>query len=245
VLQQFGNRQPMHYRDIAKKALELRLIESASQTPEVVMLAVILSDNQRRIKRGELPRFNKLGKGLIGLAQGTESSQEDQSLATLIEQHNKNIRNKLHEQIRQMKPADFEALVGRLLTALGFESVSVTRLSGDGGIDVTGILVVGDVVRIRMAVQAKRWKNNVQAPIVQGLRGSLGIHEQGLIITTSDFSKGARDEAMRPNATPIALMSGDQLVKLLIENDIGIKRTTHDLIELGEDDDEELFPTST
>jgi restriction system protein len=35
----------------------------------------------------------------------------------------------------------------------------------------------------------------VQAPVVQQVRGSLGAHEQGLIITTSDFSTGARSEA--------------------------------------------------
>ncbi len=52
-------------------------------------------------------------------------------------------------------------------------------------------MVTGDVVRTRMAVQVKRWKANVQAPAVQQVRGSLGAHEQGLIITTSDFSKGA------------------------------------------------------
>jgi len=36
-----------------------------------------------------------------------------------------------------------------------------------------------------MAGQVKRWKRNVQAPMVRQVRGSLGTHEQGLIITTS------------------------------------------------------------
>jgi restriction system protein len=56
-------------------------------------------------------------------------------------------------------------------------------------------MVTGDVIRTRMAVQVKRWKANVQSPTFQQVRGSLGAHEQGLIITTSDFSKGARAEA--------------------------------------------------
>src|SRR5687768_5659349 len=98
-----------------------------------------------------------------------------------------------------MTPTQFESLVARLLTSLGFEGVAVTSRSGDGGIDVRGTLVVGDVIRTRMAVQVKRWKGNVQAPTVQQVRGSLGTHEQGLIITTSDFSSGARDEAKRQN----------------------------------------------
>jgi restriction system protein len=136
-----------------------------------------------------------------------------------------------------MSPAGFEALVRQLLVALGFEEVELTPISGDGGIDVRGTLVVGDVVRTRMAVQVKRWKGNVGAPIVQQVRGSLGTHEQGLIITTSDFSRSAYAEAQRPDAIPVALMNGKQLVALLVENDIGVRRTSYDLIELGEEEE--------
>ncbi len=66
----------------------------------------------------------------------------------------------------------------------------------------------GDVIRTRMAVQVKRWKANIHAPTVQQVRGSLGTHEQGLIISTGDFSSGAREEAQRANAVPVALMNG-------------------------------------
>ena len=107
----------------------------------------------------------------------------------------------------------------------------------DGGIDVRGTLVVGDVVRIKMAVQVKKWKlkNNILAPVVQQVRGSLGAHEQGLIITTSDFSAGAIKEAAQPDKTPIALMNGEQLVMLLMEHGIGVHRSTPDLFEIDEE----------
>jgi Restriction endonuclease len=100
---------------------------------------------------------------------------------------------------------------------------------------VRGTLVVGDVVRIRMAVQAKRWKQHVQRPVVQQVRGSLDVHEQGLIITTSDFSKRARIEAEAPGKTPVGLMTGDELVGLLIEHDILVGRDSYDLIHLDLD----------
>ena len=58
-------------------------------------------------------------------------------------------------------------------------------------------------------------------------------HEHGLVITTSDFSSGARVEAERSNAVPVALMNGEQLVGLLVEHGIGVSRTAHDLLELG------------
>ena len=120
---------------------------------------------------------------------------------------------------------------------MGFDDVEVTQRSHDGGIDVRGTLLVADSIRIKMAVQAKKWKlkNNVQAPVVQQVRGSLGAHEQGLIITTSDFSSGARTEAVQPNKTPIALINGEQLVLLLMEHGIGVQRSRPDLFDMDED----------
>ena len=153
--------------------------------------------------------------------------------------HNGIIENykELRERLLAMKPGEFEELISQLLAEMGFEMVEVTKLSGDGGIDVRGTLVVGDVVRIKMAVQVKKWKlkNNILAPVVQQVRGSLGAHEQGLIITTSDFSAGAIKEAAQPDKTPIALMNGEQLVMLLMEHGIGVHRSTPDLFEIDEE----------
>ncbi|CAG0972057.1 hypothetical protein PHYC_01303 [Phycisphaerales bacterium] len=88
----------------------------------------------------------------------------------------------------------------------------------------------------RLAVQAKRWKqgNNIQAPTIQQVRGSLGAHEQGLIITTSDFSPGARTEALRSDATPVGLLNGERLVSLLIEHQILVRREPHEMLQLGD-----------
>jgi len=229
VLDRFGGKKPMHYRDITMKALELGLISTAGQTPEATLYAQVLTNIARRERRGEPPRFVKHGRGYVGLARWL-----GRGLASQIEQHNTDVRRKLHTQLQSLPPATFEELIGQLLASMGFEEVAVTGRSGDGGIDVRGMLVVGDVIRMRMAVQVKRWKNNVQAPTVQQVRGALGAHEQGLIITTSNFSQGARHEAERPNAVPVGLMHGEQLVALLVEHDIGVHRTSHYLIELGE-----------
>lgn len=111
--------------------------------------------------------------------------------------------------------------------------MEVTKYGGDGGIDVRGTLQISNVIRVNLAVQVKRWKSNIQRPIVQMVKGSLGAHEQGLIITTSDFSKGAREEAERPDNTPIALMNGKQFVNLLMENEIGVKQIQYSLYEMS------------
>ena len=230
VLEQFTDRQPMHYRTITDKAVKMGWLSSKGKTPEATMYAQILTSIKRSERRSEQPRFTKHGKGFVGLSKWMATG-----LALEIEKHNKKVRRELHKKLLEMNWEAFEDLVARLLSEMGFEEIEVTSRAGDGGIDVRGTLLVGEVIRTRMAVQVKRWKRNVQAPVVQQVRGSLGAHEQGLIITTSNFSKGAREEAGRKDTTPVALMDGEQLVVLLVENGVGVHRRVHDLIELEDE----------
>ena len=231
VLEQQGEKQPMHYRAITEKAIELGFLKTEGKTPEATMYAVVLTEIRQRQNRGQQPRFVQLGKGYVGLARWTPVG-----LSRAIEQHNSRIRRELRDRLLSMDSEEFEERVGMLLAGMGFEEVVVTRQSGDGGIDVRGTLVIGEVIRIRMAVQVKRWKlgRNVQAPTVQQVRGSLGAHDQGLIVTTSGFSGGARLEAARQDATPVGLMDGEQFTALLMEHQIGVTRQAHDLFELQE-----------
>jgi restriction system protein len=229
VLEEFGGKKPMHYKAITEKALQKGWLVTGGKTPEATMYAQVITEIKRQQKRGERPRFVQHGRGYIGLSQWM-----GRGLAFQIEQHNHQIRKVLRERLLAMKPGEFEELISQLLAEMGFEMVEVTKLSGDGGIDVRGTLLISDVVRIKMAVQAKRWKGNIQSPTVQQVRGSLGAHEQGLIITTSDFSTGAIKEANQPDKTPVGLMNGEQLVTLLMEYNIGVRRMSHDLFELEE-----------
>jgi restriction system protein len=228
VLEQVADKKPMHYRDITDQILELDLVNTEGKTPEATLYALILTEIRRKTKRGDTPRFVQYREGLVGLRKWM-----GEGLAYRIEQHNHDIKKKLLKQLYEITPLAFEQLIGRLLGEMGFEEIEVTSHGGDGGIDVRAILVVGDVIRTRMAIQAKRWKgHNVQSPIIQQVRGSLGAHEQGMIITTSGFSKGAIDEAARADAVPVALVNGEQLVDLLIEHQVLIKRVPYELIYL-------------
>ena len=231
VLEEFGDRKPMHYRKITGKAQIKGWLVTEGKTPEATMYAQMVSEIRRQQKRGEHPRFVQHGRGLFGLGRWM-----DRGLVFQIEQHNKQIRKALLERLLALKSEEFEGLVSLLLVKMGFVSVEVTKLSGDGGIDVRGTLEVSGTVHIKMAVQAKKWKpgHNIHSPVVQQVRGSLGAHEQGLIITTSGFSTGATDEAKQLDKAPIALMNGDQLVSLLVEYEIGVQRFSQNPIELKE-----------
>jgi len=228
ILAASDTREPMHYRELTERALAAGMLSTKGLTPHQTMYSQLITEIARRTRRGEDQRFVRHPEGLFSLARWAKPGLEGQ-----IARHNRDMRRRLHERLRAMDPAAFEGLIGQLLDALGFTDVEVTKRSGDGGIDVRAVLVVGDVIRTEMAVQVKRWKANVQAPVVQGVRGSLGAHDRDLIVTTGEFSPGARAEAARPNAAPVALMNGEELVALLVEHEIGVRRAPHELLELA------------
>ena len=228
VLSESSDGQPMHYRAITERALAAGLIQTRGLTPEATLIAQLGTEIDRYVRRGQTPRFVRAGRGYFGLTRW-----QPRGLAYEIEQQNARVRDELHSRLHSLAPAEFEALVGDVLGAIGFAEVTVMGRSGDGGVDVRGTLVVGDVIQTRMAVQVKRWKSNVQTPTVREVRGSLGAHEQGLIITTSGFSAGAVEEARRRDAVPVALMDGKQFVNLLIDNGLGVRRDSHILLELS------------
>lgn len=223
-----GANKPLHYAEIARRALEQGLIAPQGQTPEATMGSRLYVDTKK-----ENTRFKRASRGHFALVERAQSDEISQRVNVI----NLLTRKKLAQLLHEMPADRFEALVGELLLALGFEedSIEVTRYHGDGGIDVRGILDAGGITRISAAVQVKRWKANISAPTVRNVRGALTTQEQGIIITTSNFSRGAIKEAVEIGKTPISLVNGSELLDLLIGNGIGINREQHVVYSLDEE----------
>src|SRR5204863_2603427 len=92
------------------------------------------------------------------------------------------------EQVLKLDDKEFEILVGHLLTALGFEGSKVTGKTGDGGVDATGELNVANLAKVKVFVQAKRYKlgSKVNTNTVKQLRQAIPFGGQGAFITTAD-----------------------------------------------------------
>lgn len=171
----------------------------------------------------------------LALAEGLVESDGLTPDAGMRAQLGTDIKRRLRHRLSETDPQAFEHLIAELLTALGFDGVEVTKYSGDGGIDVWATLTVGGVTDVRTAVPVKRWANNVFGKTVRELRGGLGPHERGLIITLSDFTRDARAEAAATDRTPITLIGGDQLIDLPIDNGIGVTARAVSILQLDED----------
>ena len=228
ILRQNDGQEPLHYREIARRLLDLGLVATKAVTPAHTLSAAISDEIRRRQDANQPQRFVRLGRGLIGLADA-----EPEGVRKAIDDENKRVRDALLDFLRSTDPVEFEHLVGELFNAMGAESVTVTPGSGDGGVDVRGTLLAGGAIPIQIAAQVKRWKHNVRSPVVNEIRGSLGLHDIGLVVTTGRFSIGAQKAAQIKDRKPITLIDGDDLVNLMVEHEIWVNRQQHDLLTLA------------
>jgi restriction system protein len=124
------------------------------------------------------------------------------------------------EQVLELDDKEFEIMVGHLLTALGFEGSEVTGKTGDGGVDAIGELNIAGLAKVKVFVQAKRYKlgSKVNANAVKQLRQAIPLGGQGAFITSADFQSAAADVALEAGFPRIGLINGRQLVDLLVEH---------------------------
>ena len=127
------------------------------------------------------------------------------------------------EQVRGkllgMEPREFELFVRDLLIHCGFRDVCVTQFSADGGIDVNA-RVGGRIWMFEntvVQIQAKRWLHSVGRKEVAELRGSLQPFARGAVVTTSHFSRAAINEATEEGKSPITLVDGFRLSKVVLD----------------------------
>ncbi len=229
ILRRHSKGAPLHYRRLTEIGIEEGLVVPKGSTPEASLNSAVTQDIKKKETSGEPQRFRSHGKGFYSLARPTDP------LASAIEAHNGEVRDRLREALGEMHPKAFEHLIEELLISLEFEDVEVTKYVGDRGIDLRATLAVGGITDVQTAIQAKRHTSgSVGGPVVRELRGGLGPHERGLIITLSRFSKEARREASERDRSPISLVDGEQLLDLLIQNQIGVNATSRSILELDE-----------
>lgn len=139
-------------------------------------------------------------------------------------EHTKAIKEEILKQLKNIDPRLFENFSKKLLEVYGFTEVNVTSYNRDGGVDGYGKLKVG-LTYLEVAFQCKRWKNhNVSRTEIDKFRGAIqGMYEQGIIFTTSNFSKEAQNATRRQGAVPIILIDGSTLVDIMVDKKFGVE----------------------
>ena len=177
-------------------------------------------EEAREIFRGVASQFAK-DKPIEpqGVARAEEGTTEEEAEALGLD-----YVAALSATLLALPPAGFERFCQRLLRESGFQQVTVTGRSGDGGIDGIGILQVNALVSFKVLFQCKRYRGAVGPGHVRDFRGAMmGRADKGIILTTGSFTADARKEAVRDGVPAIELVDGDKLTEMLEQLELGLK----------------------
>ena len=171
----------------------------------------------------------KSGKSVKPEPQVFVEEADKQTPVEAIEAAYQTVRNsivtELLQQIKGCSPGFFENLVVEVLVKMGYggtrkEASEVLGKSGDEGID--GVINEDRLGLDVIYIQAKRWEGTVSRPEIQKFVGALQGKKarKGIFITTSDFSKHARDYASAIESS-VVLIDGEEFAGLMIDYNVG------------------------
>lgn len=213
-----NDRGPISLQDLIE-ALRLEATGPLQAATHQVAQA-LREDDRRRTARGKPPRFVVEDNESVRLRTPVTDAED------AVSQWNEQVKSDLLSQLRACKPTQFEEIVGELVRAMGYEDVRVTKQTRDGGVDVTAMFSAGGAARVRTVIQVKRTSGKVGSAIVQQLRGAAGSAQQGVIVTTGQFTAAAVAETLRNDGPAIHLIDGSQLVDFMVEHGLGV-HTSH------------------
>lgn len=164
------------------------------------------------------------GKRQIQEREDDEETPDD-IFESAFQKINQELQDSLMDEIMKVSPKAFEQMVLDLMAKMGygtFENAGrTTQYSQDEGID--GIIMEDKLGFDLIYIQAKKWGKDhvVGRPDIQAFVGAIARKAgQGLFVTTSSFSKQARDFA---EDNHIILVDGEKLTNYMIEYNFGVR----------------------
>ncbi|MBN1867421.1 restriction endonuclease [Candidatus Sumerlaeota bacterium] len=203
----------------------------------------VLGTNPQRVDAKYLSRFeefqafqarhrSKTGADAESRANGNDAEPEtndktpEESLENAYQKLRSNLAADLLQNLKSCSPSFFERLVVDVIVKMGYggtrkDAGQAIGRGGDGGID--GIVKEDKLGLDAIYIQAKRWENTVGRPEIQKFVGVLTGERarKGLFITTSDFSRDAR-EFVKHLETKVVLIDGETLADLMIDHNVGV-----------------------
>lgn len=174
------------------------------------------------------PKKDEMGPGPVSTLSQIDPNTPEELLEEAFSRITNSLSTDLLAKVQSLSWMEFEQLVVKLLVGMGYggsvkDAGNALMKSGDEGIDGT---IKEDRLGLDVIyIQAKKWQagNTVGRPEIQKFVGALAGQgaKKGVFITTSTFTKDARDYTPR-NDTKVVLIDGLQLAQLMIDHDLGV-----------------------
>lgn len=196
----------------------------------------------------QLPQYAQHRAKVTGKADQDETDQQMPIIGTALTRGNiadwfdeqrEQTKDELLARMAKINHYRFEGLMVHLFAMMGYKGdngqIEVTKRSKDGGID--GILSQDPLGVQKVYIQVKHYRpsNIVQQHAIMEFGTAMKIKHasQGVFITTSSFTRGAKEMA---DQLGIILVDGDQLTDLMIEYRAGVNvKRSYELYSLDAD----------
>ncbi|WP_346879070.1 restriction endonuclease [Clostridium sp. UBA7791] len=198
----------------------------------------LLQENPKQLKSKDLLRYDSFYEFVSSSNKDQNHNENNEvalnektpseEIANAFENLKTSLADEILEKINSCSFEFFEKVVIELLIKMGYggsreEAGRATKKTGDEGID--GIINEDRLGLDSIYIQAKRWKDTVVGrPEIQKFSGALDTPgaSKGIFITTSTFSKEAREYVKVINTKNIVLIDGMQLAQYMIEFNVGV-----------------------
>ena len=129
----------------------------------------------------------------------------------------------LEEFLCQMDPDPFELCLRAYLTAIGTNDLRLAHKTRTLDVSVRGTLIVEGLFQIPITVYVYRCPDYaVTASDIAHRRSDMGAYDLALVISLGGFEPDALHEATRSNASPLAVLDGNDFAEALVERRIGV-----------------------
>ena len=199
----------------------------------------LLQENPIEIRSRDLLRYSSFNDFINTANNRNENNNENretlrnertpfEEISISFEELKNSLADEILEKIKSCSFEFFEKSVIELLIKMGYggsreEAGRATRRTGDEGID--GIINEDRLGLDSIYIQAKRWRDTVVGrPEIQKFSGALDTPgaNKGVFITTSKFSREAKEYVENINTKKIILIDGMQLAQYMIDFNVGV-----------------------
>lgn len=160
-------------------------------------------------------------------------SVPEEALDRAVQQLRGVLETDVLDRVREAPPAFLEQVIVDLLIAMGYgggiaERGRVTGSSGDGGIDGT---IQEDLLGLdEVYIQAKSYAadKTIGESDLRNFAGAIDAAgtTKGVFVTTAGFTRPANDYVAR-SPKRIVLIDGEELARLMVTHDIGVRPKMH------------------
>jgi len=253
--------KPLPLFDLAAAVREKELV--GDDLGREGLQAMLAAENQRREEEGRRPIFAFHDEGLVGLHGGPEPAGEPQDYPALIaqaltrmaeerkaapaaaakaaggveraaeEQRQRAIRQ-LRKRLADLDTQGLESIVGVMLVEMGYRDVRVAKRHKDGALFLTRRRM--GLTEVRFAVRVIKGGRDVRREEIAELRKDMASHaaQMGVVVSPSDPTREARNEASQASAPLVTLLCADALADQLAERGVGVATRTVQYVDYDE-----------